>query len=121
MIKHLVNPKKVERITVKTSKKGKKGGKSVKNQEKSENEIIEDKNTRLFSALLTGLNRAFPFSNLPNETYQKHLDTLFKITHSSNFNTSIQALVLVNHIITSQKLIRIDTTVHYMNLYWIHV
>lgn len=98
----------------KNFKKGKKGGKSVKNQEKSENEIIEDKNTRLFSALLTGLNRAFPFSNLPNETYQKHLDTLFKITHSSNFNTSIQALVLVNHIITSQKL---DSDRYYRTLY----
>lgn len=98
----------------KNFKKGKKGGKSVKNQEKSENEIIEDKNTRLFSALLTGLNRAFPFSSLPNETYQKHIDTLFKITHSSNFNTSIQALVLVNHIITSQKL---DSDRYYRTLY----
>ena len=32
------------------------------------------------------------------------MDTLFKITHSSNFNTAIQALVLINHIITKQEL-----------------
>lgn len=88
----------------KNAKKGKKGGISVKPQEKSENEIIDEKNSRLFSALLTGLNRAFPFSNLSNDIYQKHLDTLFKITHSTNFNTSIQSLVLINHIITEQKL-----------------
>lgn len=98
----------------KNFKKGKKGGKSIKHQDKSENEIVEEKNSKLFSALLTGLNRAFPFSNLPAETYEKHLDTLFKITHSSNFNTSIQALVLVHHIITQQKM---DTDRYYRTLY----
>jgi ribosome biogenesis protein MAK21 len=84
-------------------KKGKKGGKSIK-VEKTEAEVIEEKNSKLFSALLTGLNRAFPFSKLPNEVFLKHLETLFKITHSSNFNTSIQALVLIHQIITTQKL-----------------
>lgn len=88
----------------KNFKKGKKGGKSVKVDEKTESEIVQEKNSKLFSALLTGLNRAFPFSNLANDVYQKHLDTLFKITHSSNFNTSVQALVLVQHIISEQKL-----------------
>ncbi|CAK7901282.1 ribosome biogenesis protein Mak21p [[Candida] anglica] len=98
----------------KNFKKGKKGGKSVKHQEKTESELVEEKNTRLFSALLTGLNRAFPFSSLSNETFQKHLDTLFKITHSTNFNTSVQALVLINHIITQQKL---DSNRYYRTLY----
>ncbi|CAH6722088.1 ribosome biogenesis protein Mak21p [[Candida] jaroonii] len=88
----------------KNFKKGKKGGKSVKQTVKTESELIEEKNSKLFSALLTGLNRAFPFSTLSNETYDKHLNTLFRITHSSNFNTSVQALVLINHIITKQNL-----------------
>lgn len=88
----------------KNFKKGKKGGKSVKPNEKTEAEVVEEKNTRLFSALLTGLNRAFPFSELPSSVYELHLDTLFKITHSTNFNTSVQALMLIHHIITSQKL-----------------
>ncbi|KAH3672294.1 hypothetical protein WICMUC_004389 [Wickerhamomyces mucosus] len=87
----------------KNFKKGKKGGKSVKN-DKTEQEVVEEKNSKLFSALLTGLNRSFPFSNLPSEVFSKHLDTLFKITHSSNFNTSVQALVLIFQITTSQQL-----------------
>ena len=98
----------------KNYKKGKKGGRSVKQVAKSDNEIIEEKNTRLFLALLTGLNRAFPFSNLSPDTFEKHLDTLFKITHSTNFNTSVQALVLINHIITQQQL---DSNRYYRTLY----
>lgn len=98
----------------KNFKKGKKGGKSVKQNEKTEAEVVEEKNTRLFSALLTGLNRAFPFSELPPSVYELHLDTLFKITHSTNFNTSVQALMLVHHIITSQKL---DLDRFYRTLY----
>ncbi|KAG5422109.1 MAK21 [Candida metapsilosis] len=98
----------------KNFKKGKKGGKSVKQEEKSQQEIIEEKNSKMFSALLTGLNRAFPFCNLPNEIFQNHLDTLFKITHSSNFNTAIQALVLINHIITKQEL---NSDRYYRTLY----
>ncbi|KAI3406166.2 MAK21 [Candida oxycetoniae] len=98
----------------KNFKKGKKGGKSVKLDEKTEQDIIEEKNSKLFSALLTGLNRAFPFSNLPNDIFQAHLNTLFKITHSTNFNTAIQALILINHIVTQQKL---NSDRYYKTLY----
>lgn len=96
-----------------TGKKGKKGGKSVK-QIKSEAEVIEEKNQRLFLAVLTGLNRAFPFSDLPQEVYTKHLDILFKVTHSSNFNTSVQALLLIHHVVTRQNL---DADRYYKTLY----
>lgn len=98
----------------KNFKKGKKGGRSVSAEDKTANEIVEEKNARLFSALLTGLNRAFPFSNLPNEVFQKHLDTLFRITHSTNFNTSIQALGLISHIIFHQNL---ESDRYYRTLY----
>ncbi|OBA25596.1 CBF-domain-containing protein [Hanseniaspora valbyensis NRRL Y-1626] len=87
----------------KNVKKGKKGGVSVKQEVKTEQDIIEEKNSKLFSAILTGMNRAFPFSNLPAEIYEERLDTLFKITHSSNFNTSIQALTLVFQVISKNK------------------
>lgn len=87
----------------KNFKKGKKGGKSVKNI-KTDEEVIEEKNAKLFSALLTGVNRAFPFSNLPGEVYTKHLDVMFRITHSSNFNTSVQALVLIHQITSVQSI-----------------
>lgn len=34
---------------------------------------------------------------------QDHLDTLFKITHSSNFNTSVQALMLLQQLSVSKQ------------------
>lgn len=33
-----------------------------------------------------------------------HLDTLFKIAHSANFNTGIQSLLLIQHLSTSKNL-----------------
>lgn len=98
----------------KAFKKGKKGGRSVKVAEKSEEEVIEEKSAKMFSALLTGLNRAFPFADLPSDIYMKHLNTLYKITHSTNFNTSVQALVLVQHIVSQQDL---DADRFYRTLY----
>ncbi|OBA23383.1 CBF-domain-containing protein [Metschnikowia bicuspidata var. bicuspidata NRRL YB-4993] len=98
----------------KAFKKGKKGGKSVKKEEKSEEEVVEERSAKMFSALLTGLNRAFPFSDLPSEIYSNHLNTLYKITHSTNFNTSVQALVLVQQIISQQDL---DSSRFYRTLY----
>ncbi|KAL9127491.1 MAG: hypothetical protein Q9217_003647 [Psora testacea] len=58
----------------------------------------EDLREKVLSALLTGINRAIPFTNTAEESFEKHLDTLFRVTHSSNFNTSIQALMLIQHI-----------------------
>lgn len=81
----------------KNIKRGKKGGKSVKN-EKNESEIIEEKNSKMFAQILTGLNRSFPFSNFPMDIFENHLNILYKITHSLNFNTSVQALILIQTI-----------------------
>lgn len=78
-------------------KRGKKGGKSVKNV-KEESEIVEEKNSKMFAAILTGLNRSFPFSNFPMNIFENHLNILYKITHSLNFNTSVQALILIQTI-----------------------
>ncbi|EDO16654.1 hypothetical protein Kpol_1052p1, partial [Vanderwaltozyma polyspora DSM 70294] len=97
----------------KNVKKGKHGGESVKN-DKTEAELVSEKNSKLFSALLTGVNRAFPFAKMPATVYEPHLDTLFKITHSSNFNTSIQALVLINQVTFKAKL---NSDRYYRTLY----
>jgi ribosome biogenesis protein MAK21 len=35
---------------------------------------------------------------------ENHLDTLFKIAHSANFNTGIQALLLIQHLSTSKNM-----------------
>lgn len=60
---------------------------------------------KLVSAILTGVNRAIPFAMTDESTLEKHLDTLFKITHSSNFNTSIQALMLIQQLSISKHLV----------------
>lgn len=62
---------------------------------------------KMVSAILSGLNRALPFSTTDDETLEGHLDTLFKITHSSNFNTAIQALMLVQQL-TLTKHVAVD-------------
>lgn len=59
---------------------------------------------KLVTAILTGINRAVPFSKADDATLEKHLDTLFRITHSSNFNTSIQALMLIQQLSISKHL-----------------
>ncbi|KAK0703843.1 CBF/Mak21 family-domain-containing protein [Lasiosphaeria miniovina] len=59
---------------------------------------------KLVSSLLTGVNRAVPFTDADDSTLEKHLDTLFRITHSSNFNTSVQALILIQQLAASKHL-----------------
>ncbi|KAK0633327.1 CBF/Mak21 family-domain-containing protein [Immersiella caudata] len=59
---------------------------------------------KLASSLLTGVNRAIPFTASDDNTLEQHLDTLFRITHSSNFNTSVQALMLIQQLATSKHL-----------------
>ncbi|CAK7203332.1 RNA-binding ribosome biosynthesis protein mak21 [Sporothrix eucalyptigena] len=81
------------------AKDPKKGAAADKNEG-----IEKDVSEKLVSALLTGVNRAIPFANTDNTTLEKHLDTLFRITHSSNFNTSIQALMLVQQVAGSKQL-----------------
>ncbi|KAF2463219.1 CBF-domain-containing protein [Lindgomyces ingoldianus] len=65
---------------------------------KSEDEMKE----KLIAQVLTGVNRAFPFAKTDDEKFGEKLDTIFEVTHSSNFNTSIQALMLIQQISTTQ-------------------
>lgn len=51
--------------------------------------------SKMMSAILVGVNRAYPFSNLEPEVFNENLSTLFQISHIANFNTSIQALHLI--------------------------
>ncbi|KAI0899396.1 CBF-domain-containing protein [Annulohypoxylon nitens] len=64
----------------------------------------QDAAEKLVSAVLTGVNRAVPFSQAEQSTLESHLDTLFRITHSSNFNTSIQALMLIQQLAANRHL-----------------
>ena len=56
---------------------------------------------RIMSAVLTGINRAIPYTDTTDEFFGRHLDTLFRVTHSANFNTSIQSLMLIQQLCES--------------------
>ena len=77
---------------------GRKAKKKLALQERSTatNDQLREK---VISAILTGVNRAMPYTNINDEAFEKHMDTLFKVTHSSNFNTSIQALMLIQQLV----------------------
>ncbi|KAL4886582.1 CBF/Mak21 family-domain-containing protein [Aspergillus karnatakaensis] len=81
----------------------KKHGKGKK-QDKDNSELqVEEMQDKLVSAVLTGVNRAYPFTGSNSDRLSKHIETLFRITHSSNFNTSIQALMLIQQLTSTHQ------------------
>ncbi|KAI0031095.1 CBF-domain-containing protein [Vararia minispora EC-137] len=64
---------------------------------------VQDENSRLVSAILTGVNRAMPFAKFDggDVEFERHMDTLFLISHTSTFNITLQALTLIHHIVAS--------------------
>ena len=81
---------------------GKKAREKRAEQEKS-TVADEDLREKILSAVLTGVNRAMPFTSVNDEFFAKHWDTLFRVTHSSNLNTSIQALMLIQQLQSSNQ------------------
>ncbi len=67
--------------------------------ESKETELRE----KFTAAILTGVNRAYPYSDTDGRNLSAHLETLFKITHSANFNTSIQAMMLIQQMSSSHQ------------------
>eukprot|EP00124_Ichthyophonus_hoferi_P002689 Ihof_evm1s195 gene=Ihof_evmTU1s195 len=59
--------------------------------------------SKMLSALLTGVNRAFPFADIDDEVYNKHVDLLFKTVHVGTLSTGIQALMLLFQVMHSRK------------------
>ena len=64
----------------------------------------EELREKLVTAILTGINRAYPYVLAEREKVTEHMDTLFRITHSSNFNTSIQAMLLIQQLTVSNQM-----------------
>ncbi|GAA6007955.1 hypothetical protein JCM10207_006979 [Rhodosporidiobolus poonsookiae] len=83
------------------AKKGKKG--KGKGAAQAEQDAVNDVDSKLVAAVLTGINRAFPFAKLDDEAFKRRLDTLFRITHTSTFNVSIQALMLIFHVSSAKR------------------
>lgn len=59
-------------------------------------------NQRIIAQVLTGVNRAYPFAKTDDAHFDEQMDTLFRITHSANFNTGIQAMMLIQQISASK-------------------
>ncbi|XP_073142319.1 protein SLOW WALKER 2 [Henckelia pumila] len=63
--------------------------------------------SRLLSALLTGVNRAFPFvsSDETDDVIEVHAPLLFQLVHSKNFNVGVQALMLLDKISSKNQIV----------------
>ena len=59
--------------------------------------------SRILSALLTGVNRAYPYAKSSGDELAKQVETLFKISHQSSFNTATQALMVLLHMMKSSN------------------
>ncbi|KAM6208020.1 CCAAT/enhancer-binding protein zeta [Sarcoramphus papa] len=63
----------------------------------------KDVESKMLSALLCGVNRAYPYAETGDEKVKEQMDTLFKVLHVVNFGTSVQALMLLFQVMDSQQ------------------
>uniref|UniRef100_A0AAY4CCF4 CCAAT/enhancer-binding protein zeta n=1 Tax=Denticeps clupeoides TaxID=299321 RepID=A0AAY4CCF4_9TELE len=63
----------------------------------------KDVESKMLSALLTGVNRAYPYAKAGDEKVKEQMDTLFKVVHLVKFNTAVQALMLLFQVMDSQQ------------------
>lgn len=57
----------------------------------------------MMSALLMGINRAYPYAKLEFEDMSSHVDTLYRLVHLASFNIALQVLMLLYHV-TGEKM-----------------
>ncbi|KAM8809823.1 CCAAT/enhancer-binding protein zeta [Eudromia elegans] len=63
----------------------------------------KDVESKMLSALLSGVNRAYPYAETGDDKVKEQLNTLFKVLHVVNFSTSVQALMLLFQVMDSQQ------------------
>ncbi|NXK49006.1 CEBPZ protein, partial [Chauna torquata] len=63
----------------------------------------KDVESKMLSALLSGVNRAYPYAETGDEKVKEQMNTLFKVLHLVNFSTSVQALMLLFQVMDSQQ------------------
>ncbi|XP_033730348.1 CCAAT/enhancer-binding protein zeta-like, partial [Pecten maximus] len=59
--------------------------------------------SKMMSGLLSGVNRAYPYAKGEEKFISEQMDTLYKIVHLVNFNTSLQALMLLYQVMDSSQ------------------
>ncbi|GMF33323.1 unnamed protein product [Phytophthora lilii] len=79
------------------AKKSKKGKKKKTTGPSSE----EAMDRKLLSALLVGVNRAFPYANATSANFTEEIDSLFQVVHRAHHSTSVQALMLLFQVMNS--------------------
>ncbi|XP_076874181.1 CCAAT/enhancer-binding protein zeta isoform X1 [Brachyhypopomus gauderio] len=65
----------------------------------------KDVESKMLGALLTGVNRAYPYTRAGDETVREQLDTLFKVVHMVKFSTAVQALMLLFQVMDTQQVV----------------
>ncbi|MED6199351.1 auxilin-like clathrin-binding protein required for normal clathrin function [Stylosanthes scabra] len=73
---------------------------------KGTSESHAELDSRLLSALLTGVNRAFPYvsSSEVDDIVDVQTPILFQLVHSKNFNVGVQALMLLDKITSKNQI-----------------
>ncbi|XP_013878105.1 CCAAT/enhancer-binding protein zeta isoform X2 [Austrofundulus limnaeus] len=59
--------------------------------------------SKMLSALLSGVNRAYPYAGAGDQKVKEQLETLFRVVHLARFNTAVQALMLLFQVLDSQQ------------------
>jgi len=69
-----------------------------KHPQDNSNDHNNSMKSRLLSAILTGVNRAHPYLPQKDQQMEQHIDTLYRIVHTSSPATCTQALMLLFHL-----------------------
>ncbi|CAH9118594.1 unnamed protein product [Cuscuta europaea] len=105
------------KVLISEADRGQKVNKKVGRQNSKDNvkdselentpELHVELDSRLLSALLTGVNRAFPYvaSVEADEIVQAQTPVLFQLVHSKNFNVGVQALLLLDKISSKNQVV----------------
>ncbi|XP_063937574.1 protein SLOW WALKER 2 [Daucus carota subsp. sativus] len=80
---------------------------SKEKEKPNSSESHVEMDSRLLTALLTGVNRAFPYvsSNEADDILEVQTPMLFQLVHSKNFNVGVQALLLLDKISSKNQLV----------------
>lgn len=89
-------------------KKGRNGARQKGDRHKNEDadtDTVFEIDSRILSALLTGVNRAFPFVAVDEVDIliEEHTPILFRLVHSKSFNVGIQALMLLYQLLAKNQ------------------
>lgn len=59
--------------------------------------------SRMMGAILTGVNRAYPFARLDSKILNEHIDSIYKVVHLGSFNVSLNALNLLHQVSITKR------------------